>query len=150
MLFWSENEGRKNLTFLLLVTLLFSGCKTTDNTQVNKNYWIRGSSEVNSGFIGLKPGYILVDGKEISFSFNLKNYSNAIVSLSKRECFKCKDIDGLLIKINPKSDNDTITLKPNEEMLAGVVFNYKKESKGDIEFIFQTSPVAEPVSLFVK
>jgi uncharacterized protein YcfL len=140
----------KILTFLVLVTLLFSGCKTSDNTQVNKNYWIQNTTEVKSGFVGLKPTYILDDGEEINFSFLLKNHSNTTVTIVPKESFKCKDKNGQFIKMRTESEKKTIILKPDEEKLEGVGYNYKEESKGELEFIFQSATDAEAVSLFVK
>jgi hypothetical protein len=142
---------KKNiLTFLLLVILFFSGCSLYNNKQQGKVYWKRGMDNIKSGFIGLKPTYILDDGEEINFSFFLKNHSNTTVTIIVKESFKCKDKNGQFIKMRTKSENKTIILKPDEEKLGGVGYNYKEESKGELEFIFQSATDAEAVSLFVK
>jgi hypothetical protein len=136
--------------FLLLVILFFSGCSLYKNKPQGKVYWKREMDSIKSGFIELKPTYILDDGQEINFSFFLTNHSNTTVTIIPKESFKCKDKNGQFIKMRAKSENKTIVLKPDEKKLGGVGYNYKEESKGELEFIFQSATDAEAISLFVK
>jgi len=141
----------KILTFLVMVALLFFGCKTNDNKQVNKNYWIQNTTEVKSGFIGLKPGMSFLSTEGLSFYFTLTNYnSTSSIKLSTNDCFKCKDSIGIFIPMKLKPDDFIISLEPNETKTEVLMFNVNPESKGELEFIFQSATDAEAISLFVK